>query len=80
MRWLILAVLSSGLLLSAFFYGKALKHLAQGSNPVTTAFLGTLASNKRFTPAGRRYRMWSLGFGLGGALLAGLLIAIWLKS
>ena len=80
MPWFIPTVLVSGLLFSAFFYGKALKHLTEGSNPLTTALLGTLASSERFTPTGRRYRMWSLAFGLGGVLLAALLIAIWLNS
>jgi len=73
MPWFIPAVFVSTLLLSALLYGKALKHIEHGSNPVKVAFLGTLASDEHFTPVGRRYRMWSVALALGGALAAALL-------
>ncbi len=77
MHILAVVILITSWLVGAFFYGRALTNLSQGAAPITTAFLGTFASDDRFTPLGRRYRLVSLGFSLGGTALA---ILLWLLA
>jgi hypothetical protein len=73
MLWLILAVLIPAVVLSAFFTLKALNEIEKGSDPFKVLVLGSLAGDEHFTPAGRRYRLWSLGY-LGGGVLVAILI------
>jgi hypothetical protein len=70
MTILALSLLIVSWVVGIYYYGRALKHLAPGIDPVGTLFLGSLASDERFTPIGRRYRMIALGWSLGGTLVA----------
>jgi len=75
MLWFILAVLILAVVPSVFFAGKALTEIQKGSDRFKVLVLGSLAGDEHFTPNGRRYRLWSLGF-LGGGVLVAILIYI----
>jgi hypothetical protein len=73
---LALSIIVVSWLVGIYFYGRALKHLASGVDPVGTLFLGSLASDERFTPEGRRYRLMALGASLGGTVLGVLVFLL----
>jgi len=72
MRALAIALFVASQLASVYFYGRSLKHLKPTADGITTTALGTLASDERFTPIGRRYRLMSVVVSLLGMCVAAL--------